>query len=105
LTKPPASSEEYFLARSTASLMTTFTGVSVARISCIAVHRQSKNRAIDGREAVEAPVGGVFADQFVERGGVMRRAFKKLIRESRGADALFQKVGSSFSGICWLMSH
>jgi hypothetical protein len=48
------------------------------------VHRQAQNRAVDGGEAVEAPVDGVLADQFVQRGGVVRGALKELICKCAG---------------------
>src|SRR5208337_4060119 len=104
-TKPPASSEEYFLASSTASLMTTLGGVSVARISCSArrriawsmTERRSRRQfaacfEINSSSAVKsctAPSNNWFAN----------------VRVCCAALAPFQNFASSFAGSCWLISH
>jgi len=63
--------------------------------------KQAQNRAVDGREPVEAPVGCVLGDQFVERGGVVRGSFEQLVGKRaglrRGFGAL-PEVGFEFCG-------
>src|SRR2546423_6492515 len=55
------------------------------RRSVLAAHfmnRQAQNGAIDGREPFEPPVVGMLDDDGVQRSDILRRAFKKFVRES-----------------------
>lgn len=70
------------------------------------VHRQPQNGPIDRRKAIETPVGGVLADQFVERRGVMRGALEQLICKSarlRGGFRAFPEAELEFFG--HLLAH
>jgi len=56
------------------------------------VHSQAQNRAVNRRQPVQPPIRGVLADQFIQRRGIMRGAFKKLVRKRARLRTSFLKV-------------
>src|SRR5713226_3471250 len=104
-TNAPDSSEENFLAKSTASFRTTLGGVSVPFISWIASRKMARSMAASRSNRQLSACLTMIASSAVTSFAAPSNSLSAKARVLSAALALFQNLDSSLVKSCWLMSH